>query len=890
MPKRFLFDSTLATVFALASVFVSLANDPSLDPIPREEAGRRVAATFDFTNPATPLDGWKNGPNVELSRTEKSLRALSTGSDPYFFSPALDSLDEKGDFLVELTARRTTTGFAQIFVSEEGLPEGALEFDEIRSARFAMDENGATRTYAVPIASTGKLKRLRFDLGLDAGEIEVETIALVKIDYRPVKFGAFSIADGKLEFSVANIGDESREIEARGGGETEKIALSPGATTSLVRYFPKEKPFETIDVVATWGDGESTARRYRAIWRDLLTDATVDSWEALESDELVVKFAPDASGALVVRRSDGAKLAALSPLFEPNSRAVDLFGSPGDVESIDPPPLVREGNEIVVSGARFSLTDDVFSVSVDSPIPTFAPTVRVFGDMEQAVLPGVEYLERGERSSSSLDVNPLERARFAPPTMSVTAPFVALSTEFASVALVWDAPEERVCFAVPDFLDGDETTSRFGVCGRKFQAKLRFATRAPIEESILWAVREIGLPEVPARPRTAAEEDALHLRALLGDALQIPNKGWAGAVGAGLGHDYACYGSDFVSAIWELTGELPRTPRIDIGGARADNFASVLLANKGELVARALETRASKALADMREDGSFRYVGPYLRGSDVDYASGDCAIRLAPLMDKYRYAGDRASLDAALKGLDFISKLRTPRGAQTWELSLHTPDLFAAAECARLNALAYRATGDAKYLAEARRWALAGLPFVYLWRSSALPDGAIMPYATIPVYGTTNWIAPCWIGTPVQWCGISYASALLELAPLDDSLDWRAIAEGIAVCAQKQECPDGAFAGLLPDSFDLASQTRNPLFINPCQLRDLLWKLDGRFTGVSVVDVAGKRVVAPFPARAEGSKIRVFARRGISYQTLIDGKPSEPIVSNGEDLVEIASR
>jgi len=79
---------------------------------------------------------------------------------------------------------------------------------------------------------------------------------------------------------------------------------------------------------------------------------------------------------------------------------------------------------------------------------------------------------------------------------------------------------------------------------------------------------------------------------------------------------------------------------------------------------------------------------------------------------------------------------------------------------------AYLLTGRDDYLQQARRWAITGVPFVYLWS-----DQPVMRYATTPVLGATNWKAPLWIAKPVQWCGIVYAHAIAKLDHHDDTLD-----------------------------------------------------------------------------------------------------------------------
>ena len=162
-----------------------------------------------------------------------------------------------------------------------------------------------------------------------------------------------------------------------------------------------------------------------------------------------------------------------------------------------------------------------------------------------------------------------------------------------------------------------------------------------------------------------------------------------------------------------------------------------------------------------------------------------------------------------------------PRGAQTWEIPLHTPDILGSAYLVKAFTLGYELTGDAVLLAAARYWAWSGVPFVYLVNpTDATGPASVGPFATIPVLGATNWTAPNWIGLPVQWCGLVYAESLLDLARLDPSGPWRRLAEGIAASGILQTYPlDHPHRGLLPDSFNLPTQTRNPADINPGTLQ-----------------------------------------------------------------------
>jgi len=209
-----------------------------------------------------------------------------------------------------------------------------------------------------------------------------------------------------------------------------------------------------------------------------------------------------------------------------------------------------------------------------------------------------------------------------------------------------------------------------------------------------------------------------------------------------------------------------------------------------------------------------------------DHCNGYTSMQLASLLKAAVWSGDEKEIAKTLAIVDKVTELyhgTVPRGAQPWEMPLHCPDIMASANLAQAYSLAYRLKPDPKYLAEARHWAYSGLSMVYL--DFQLPDSPLTPpvgtYATCAVMGATHWVAPNWIGRPVQWCGLVYSAALWDLARIDTadaSTFWRRIATGITHSGARQNhlaAQDPQFVGLLPDSWDLTRQTRFPIPINP---------------------------------------------------------------------------
>lgn len=212
---------------------------------------------------------------------------------------------------------------------------------------------------------------------------------------------------------------------------------------------------------------------------------------------------------------------------------------------------------------------------------------------------------------------------------------------------------------------------------------------------------------------------------------------------------------------------------------------------------------------DQQPDGSWKFQpaggNTPLFGQAGDTSNGYTATSALPVLYYARLTGDPRLVAAGLKALAYLEKqtLR-PEGAQTWELSLHVPDILASAWVSQSFVEGYRLTGDAHYLDLAQRWALAGLPFIFMWNA---PDRPIMRFTTIPVFGASNYTYP-WFGRPVMWNGLDYAmglqalSAQLQAGGVTPIFNWKQLAEGIATAAGQMLPEEGSFLGMYPDAWD----------------------------------------------------------------------------------------
>lgn len=307
-------------------------------------------------------------------------------------------------------------------------------------------------------------------------------------------------------------------------------------------------------------------------------------------------------------------------------------------------------------------------------------------------------------------------------------------------------------------------------------------------------------------------------------------------------------------------------------------------------------------LRSFRPDGTVKFTkrpaGPdYGRTHWTDHANGLTAASLVSLLEAAAFSGDRALIaDSARLLRQTMTNYHgtVPRGAQTWEIPLHTPDILASGYLAHAFVLGYELTAAPEFLETARYWAWTGVPFVYVTPPT---DGPVGPYATIPVLGATAWVAPNWIGLPVQWCGLVYAEALYRLARHDVTGPWRQLADGIAISGLQQTYPasDANFVGLLPDSYNLRPQSRNGPNINPATVLAPV----SRWWGQNVYDhraflrhglfVHAPGVLDDLEERADGVRFTVHGWPRQPYEILIVGLTQQPVVRLNGTPIALAS-
>ncbi len=784
---------------------------------------------WDFTQGQ---QSWQGNPHVkDLAVSSEGLAFTSTGMDPWIEGPAVD-LPGSGMMRVHVRMKSDADPHGELFYGPT--------FQAGRSVRFTVQNDGQWHEYILLIEEPlGPGTRLRLDPTGAEGQIVVASIRVeTLVSLQPPQF-------------------------KRPKKPSKGLARTATITSDKLRleHYRRDLGDFTLKV-----DGKEMAGGYRAEQIGLLFDNQV-CWLPLEKADVSHTTGPKGEIILTATLRD------------------DRAGQWKVIRSFAAGP--QPGSICVETTFAADRDCDV----IHFPWLTLFPGLGTFDERKtQGLFAGLEYLDN-EPSSSEADITTREHIRRVPDPIKITFPLMAISHNGRYIGLIWEPSDlTAAVFDSPDRIYnsgahvmalsapavGDQRFENALVAHSAFPIKAGqpLAARAMIigglGATVVPAVQKyVEIRGLPALPQVAGGFDA---------AVRLLSHGWLdSAINEGGVFRHAVWGESFkagpaadaVTYIDWLANHA-REPNMVERLSSARDLAMKKLPQGQPYLSSVSHTRtpnpplvlggvfpyverrradAESLLAHFDEEGIKLY-----RPGAVDYgsthfaqhANGHAASDVVHILEAATLSADRRLIEQGLALLDKQTVLyanTTPRGAQVWEVPLHTPDILACAYLVRAYTLGYMISDKPEYLEQARYWAWTGVPFIYLANPT---DGQVGPYGTIAVLGATNWKAPIWFGQPVQWCGLVYGSALHLLSGYDQEGPWATIARGITAAGLQMTWPtsDAKRQGLLPDYFLLRAQRSEGPAINPGTVQTHLAELfdKGAFYEVRRLSKAGSPV------------------------------------------------
>jgi hypothetical protein len=807
---------------------------------------------------------------ARLTLTSTGLEIQASGTDPYLLGPSLDLPVEK-NLWFRIRLRSLQAGNGQLFFASKG--QGMTERNSIR---FVVPGNDRWTDIRVPLPPLERGTVFRFDP--PGTTSNVITVASMKFEERvitkpPAWSGALPITNQIAPQLVRSGPIELSHTRNQFGSFVVNLAgeqMAVGWSHPLVGYLQTGK--------ARWF---SLAERGSSVSK--MSGSTLS----------VTTTCPDEDGAVwMIRQS-------FAPAHKPGGIDIKI--------------------EITVSQEREVLFLPLFVVF---------PGVGSFGESKnQAVFCGLEYLDKNEPSSSEADIIGPGAHRQIPDAVRITVPLMTvqqgerwLSLSWrreSSVAAVFDSPDRLFNskgHLMGLIFPGSDGSNRSEDCllpyaGERLGPGNALSARATLAggrgKSVVPSLEDyVDRSGMPPLPNPGYD--------LKGYA-ELASAGWLDSrvhEGPKFRHAYPGSFSPTPAAdavVWmDWLARYTADPKLalrlrdaalesrrgiapgalnNLGIGHIRPPVPALVYGQAEANVPAAREKARQLLSRFEPDGSI----PFRKtASGLDYgrthfapdANGLTAQVVAALLESAAFCGEPELIAKGVQLLHALDKFdcTVPRGAQTWEVPLHTPDILAAANLVRAYTLGYELTGEAALLERARYWAWTGMPFIYLGNPAGQPIG---PFATIAVFGATQWVAPDWMGLPVQWCGLVYADALNRLMKYDSDKIWKQVSQGITASGIQQTWPRGLDQerqGLLPDSFALRAQVRNDAAINPGTVQatvPLLYNLPPLYDFASFRR-CGFLVHAPGRIVSNRTgKGKVVMEDGNSAVFIVDGWPSE---------------
>ncbi len=838
--------------------------------LPMSASGKTVIE-WDFSKG---LHGWTGNNKVEkLTSSSEGLIVRCTGEDPWIEGPAVDL---PGGKIIRAKVRMKSdadTG-AELFYGRT--------FRGGHSVRFTVRNDGKWHDYSLVIpGELGPGTRFRLDPCMRAGDVTVAFIGIEAISrvitpplQKPRVFGRIggslaSVESGPLEFE--HFGGRWGKIALKVNG----VEMASGSDSELIGLAFDDHP----------------------------------EWLSLKKAEVRFLHQPE--------RSVFATIAAIE----------DSEGGQWEIRRTVR-PATQKGTLLVETELSVDRDRDVLHF----PWLTIFPGLGTFDTSKtQGLFAGLEYL-CDEPSSSKADIATPDHVRRVPDPVKITFPLMAISQAGNYIGVIWE-PSETIAatFDSPDRIyDSDAhimALSAPGVGELRFEndfaghSPFTLKANVPLKNSLL-IIGGTGNTVVPAVKHYVAIKGLPSVPQFSGgldSAVTLLAHGWLDSqINEDALFRHAVWGTNFPASpaadaamfvdwlavhakdqgLRERLDNLEHQAlqRIPAGQPFSSSVSHAQLPTAPLVFGRTVDfvrqrrDEARRLLRNFDADGVRLYrpaagKPDYSTTHFAKHANGLAARDMVRILEGATLSADKELIEEALELLDRQTALyaeTVPRGAQTWEAPLHTPDILASANMVRAYALGYVISGREKHLEQARYWAWTGVPFVYLQPPTSQPVGS---YSTIAVLGATNWKAPLWLGRPVQWCGLVYGSALHRLSKYDPAGPWKKIANGITATGLQMtwNLEDQERQGLLPDFYDLREQIGAGPAINPGTVQAHLAELFGNGTIYDMERLRDRRWFIHAPCitsniREDGDSASVTTDGwgDKSYHVLISGVEQEP--------------
>ncbi|GHT19206.1 hypothetical protein FACS1894189_7890 [Planctomycetales bacterium] len=814
----------------------------------------------------TDAHGWRAEQSCRAALKNNVLFVEATGETPSI-SKFVDQIG--GKFYLTAKIRTRTNSRVSLYWTTKGSPRR----DEVKKVTIELQEDAQWHDYQFEFSVQDFLTGLVFRFSTTDGSWDIQSITLVRESppplsvrkVEPIQYKTKAGAEqNRLRFTVSN--DVTIPMKFHIGSEPEELTLQPHETVDLAVLIEPEGNLAAVNLILHPNEFPDIIYPVFLYYPDVKTD-----WiKKPISEGRTLEIAPDARLARIKQGED--VFAIIAPLVHHNGIIPKLTLSPKSTET----QLQFEGDDLDLKIEIDGSENQLHFVIDGKAKQTLweGPAVRLFGTLQNGLLPGVEFLGVGDSSSSIIDLESPFHDRSRPARHWITMPLALLETEKGGIVLHWDDMMLQPTFSAPNQFDHTDD-HRVSLIGSKIDATLELLlpTQKDDESATFRVLRAYiakqGFPEPPAAPRTTEEQRELSMRAMSGSLQSETGGEW----GYALETDWKRKPfADMFSTMIRLAEsgqgrQFPNPVTLEPGGADITNDAVYFVTGRVEEWKAGRESAMQSFRAMRNPDGSFLYRTRFPEVETAVSSFGYTALKTLEMMEYVRLTGDEELFVSVEKSLEYLRQCDIPRGGFFRDSPFHTPDLQTAATMIWLYVWAYEYSGNTKYLDRAKHFAFSGLPFVYRWT-----DRDKMLYLTVPKFGGTNRRPPLDFGVSRPRVGIQYAYALLLLTKYDQEADWKKLANGILHAVEKIQYTDDTEAGCIPALFEIETQERKLWKVNPCALVSLRLLAEGKLDSLFVLTDGAERYVSPYPIKKTPRGIEALnVPIGRKFQVLHNG-------------------